>query len=512
MHQIHETLSAGAVIGGRYLVIDLIGKGGSSTVYLVQDQQREDCFFALKEVIATNKKAREHFIFECSLLERLIHPALPRVHDVFENEEHNRLCMLMDYVEGPNLEKLRHIQPEQCFSLPVITVILAPIVDAIEYLHQQDPPIIHRDIKPSNIIVPVTGGKTILVDFGIAKEYDTHGTTSAVRQGTPGYGAPEHYTTGTNPRTDIYGLGATLYTLLTGAIPPDAIVRMTQLSNEKPDPLIPVSELVPSLPPHVSRAIQRAMLLKMLQRFATVQEFWQAVQGESGQQPHVSEALNSIIVSSSTSEVFDKTGETSSQPLQTKQLPDRRSRKRFLHPVFLVFLALLMIVGIGAGFWGFTVVLGMNHVATPAARSTATVEHPRLSPIAHPTVAVAATFTPNPYPQLAPSYHGTIDDLQANVPSPMTLTQMRQNDGHISGSFSAMQIGGTFSGFLDTSKHISFTVAASRSLAPLYFTGAIGPEGNLAGTFCEIDQDVQYIQCLSNGVFGVWNVAPGTTP
>ncbi len=212
MHQIHETLSPGAVIRGRYLVIDLIGRGGFSAVYLVQDQQREDRFFALKEVIATNKKARDRFTFECTVLERLIHPALPRVHNVFENEERNRLCMLMDYIEGPNLEKLRHIQPERRFSLPVITVILAPIVDAIEYLHQQDPPIIHRDIKPSNIIVPVAGGKTMLVDFGIAKEYDMHGTTSAVRQGTPGYGAPEHYTTGTNPRTDIYGLGATLYT------------------------------------------------------------------------------------------------------------------------------------------------------------------------------------------------------------------------------------------------------------------------------------------------------------
>ncbi len=454
-------------------------------------------------MIATNKKARDRFTFECTVLERLIHPALPRVHNVFENEERNRLCMLMDYVEGPNLEKLRHIQPERRFSLPVITVILAPIVDAIEYLHQQDPPIIHRDIKPSNIIVPVAGGKTILVDFGIAKEYDTHGTTSAVRQGTPGYGAPEHYTTGTNPRTDIYGLGATLYTLLTGDIPPDAIERMTQLSNEKPDPVKPVSELVPSIPLHISRAIQRAMSLKMMQRFATVQEFWQALQGEPGQQPHIAEALNSIVVSPSTSEVSGKTGETSSQPLQAKQLPARRSRKRFLIPVLL---ALLMMVGIGAGLWGFTVIRG-NPGSSPA-----TVQHPALSPTARPTVAVAATFTPDPYPRLAPSYYGTIDDLQANVPYQMTLTQMMQNDGHISGSFSAMQMSGTFSGSLDTSKHISFTVVASRSLAPLYFMGAIRPDGSLVGTFCEIDQNVQYIQCLSSGVFGVWNVAPGTAP
>ncbi len=154
---------------------------------------------------------------------------------------------------------------------------------------------------------------------------------------------------------------------------------MTQLSNEKPDPVKPVSELVPSIPLHISRAIQRAMSLKMMQRFATVQEFWQAVQGEPGQQPHIAEALNSIVVSPSTSEVSGKTGETSSQPLQAQQLPARRSRKRFLIPVLP---ALLMMVGIGAGLWGFTVI-ERNYVATPTAdRSASSLHPPALSPIA----------------------------------------------------------------------------------------------------------------------------------
>src|SRR5258707_13861274 len=126
--------------------------------------------------------------------------------------------MLMDYVEGRNLETSPHIQHEKRFSLPVNIAILAPIVDAIEYLHQQYPPIMHRDIKPSNIIVPIVGGKTILVDFGIAKEYYTHVTTIAIRYGLPGYAAAEHYTTVTNTRTDIHGLGATVDTLLTGDI------------------------------------------------------------------------------------------------------------------------------------------------------------------------------------------------------------------------------------------------------------------------------------------------------
>ena len=509
MHQIHETLSPGAIIRDRYLVIDLLGTGGFSAVYLVQDQEREDSIFALKEVVATQKQARERFTFECTVLERLIHPALPQVHNVFDNEEHDRLYMLMDYVEGPNLETLRHIQPEKRFSLPVITAILAPIVDAIEYLHQQYPPIIHRDIKPSNIIVPIVGEKTILVDFGIAKEYDTQGTTSAVRHCSPGYGAPEHYTTGTNTRTDIYGLGATLYTLLTGVIPPDAIERMTEMSNDNPDPLRPACELVPSIPLPVSSAIKRAMSINMMHRFATVHEFWLALQGEKVQQPHISEALNSIVVSPSTSKISGKTGETPSQPLQKKQLPGRRSRKSFAHPFFLVLLVLLVIGGIAASFWGFTI-FGKNHVATQAvSHSTGTLRHPTLSPTAHATVAPTptATFTPNAYPHLASSYAGTIDDLQEQTSSEMTLTHMLQNSEHISGTFSAMHRSETYSGILDTAKRIYFTVAASSSSAPLYFTGAVRADGNLVGTFCQIDKGGQ---CTSNGEYGLWSVAPGT--
>lgn len=497
MHQIHETLSSGAVIRGRYRVIDLIGKGGFSAVYLVRDQQREDSFFALKEAIETDKEARELFAFECSLLERLVHPALPRVHSVFEDEERKRLCMLMDYVEGPDLEMLRLIQPGKRFSLPVVTDILAPIVDAIAYLHQQDPPIIHRDIKPSNIIVPVVGEKAILVDFGIAKAFDVEATTSAVRHGSPGYGAPEHYSGGTNTRSDIYGLGATLYTMLTGEVPADAIFRMTQLSNLGLDPVKPVSELVPSIPLQSSRAVQRAMSINIAQRFATVQEFWQAFQGapgQQGQQPRISEALNARVVSPA-----GVSGKTPTRPLPEQQLPDRRPRKRFLLPVLL---ALLLIVGGGAGYWGFTV-LSRNL----AASLTGTAGHPTPTPSAQQTVAATPTLNPKLSPHLAPSYAGTIDDLQANVPSPMTLTQVRLQDGRISGSFSALHISATYSGdFLDA-QHFFFIVPASGNLEQLYFRGQLQADGSLAGQFCEVDSN---LQCLSSGVFGVWSVAPTT--
>ncbi len=491
MHGMHETLPPGAIVGDRYLVIDLIGTGGFSAVYLVQDRQREDSFFALKEVIATHQEATERFVFECALLERLVHPSLPRVYHVFDDDEHSRLYMLMDYVEGPNLEMLRQVQHEKRFSFPVIIAILAPVVDAIGYLHQQDPPIIHRDIKPSNIIVPVAGGEAILVDFGIAKMYDTHRTTSAVRYGSPGYGAPEHYTTGTNARSDIYGLGATLYTLLTGEIPPEAVDRMTQISNEDIDPLKPINELVPTIPLHISGAIHRAMSIKMSQRFATVREFWQALQGESVQQPTLSQALSSIGVSSAPS------------PQTPQERPHRHQRKRILLSALLV---LVMIVGIGAGLWRFTGI-GKNHPTTPpAVGSVGILPPPTLSPSIRPSSIATSSSRPNAYPRLATSYNGTIVDLETDVPSQMTLTKMQQGGGHISGSFNAMLMSAPYAGFLDTSKHIYFTVMTDGGRTQLNFTGSIRADGSLAGSFCQVDQNGQ---CTS-GLFGLWNVAPVT--
>src|SRR5205823_3120379 len=168
----------------------------------------------------------------------------------------NRAYMLMDYIEGPNLETLRQQQAEKRFPLPRVMSILAPVIDALAYLHHQNPPIIHRDVKPANIIVPTDVDHTVLVDFGIAKEYDPDSTTTAVRRCSPGYGAPEQYSRGTNTRTDIYGLGATFYCLLTGFVPEDAFYRMTQLGSKGTDPLEPLQELVPEIPQAVSDTIQ----------------------------------------------------------------------------------------------------------------------------------------------------------------------------------------------------------------------------------------------------------------
>ncbi|MBA2284639.1 MAG: protein kinase [Ktedonobacteraceae bacterium] len=277
MHDLYIPLPAGQVVRERYIVEGLLGRGGFGAVYVVRDLRVKQNLFALKEVIYLGERDRERFIFESELLKRLEHPSLPRVYRVFEDEARHRAYMLMDYIDAPNLDKLRQQQPQKRFSLPQVLTIMAPIMDAVSYLHSQNPPIIHRDIKPANIICSTAGDEAVLVDFGIAKEYEPNSTTTAVRYCSPGYGAPEQYSSGTNICTDIYGLGATIYTLLTGSAPSDALSRIARISNGKDDSLEPLNAVTPALPGYIIDAVTRALAIKSADRFASVAEFWQAL-------------------------------------------------------------------------------------------------------------------------------------------------------------------------------------------------------------------------------------------
>lgn len=210
VQEVQVILPLGSIVQDRYIIEEVLGRGGFGAVYLVRDKRVRGNLFALKEIVDPGKYEQERFRFEGALLKRLHHSALPRVYDVFEDDEKRRAYILMDYIEGSNVETLRQCQPEKRFSLPQALGLLEPVVAAVHYLHQQHPPILHRDIKPANIISPLSGEGAVLVDFGIAKEFHEDSTTTAARHCSPGYGAPEQYTKGTSTRTDIYGLGATL--------------------------------------------------------------------------------------------------------------------------------------------------------------------------------------------------------------------------------------------------------------------------------------------------------------
>jgi serine/threonine protein kinase len=270
--------------GNRYLIEGVLGKGEFGAVYLVRERDKTHGLFALKEVINPNKGDRERFAFEGEVLKRLHHKALPRVHHVFENDKLKRAYLLMDYIEGLNLEDLRGEQPGKCLPLPLVLVLMAPIVDALMYLHKQDPPIVHRDVKPANIIVQIGGGEAMLADFGSAKEYVPGTGTTVLSHRSPGYAAPEQYRTGTNPSTDIYGLGATLYALLSGSVPTDAPSRIVEFLSTGVDPLKPANLLNPAVPRAVAAALQRAMSIRIADRFETVEEFWQVLMAHGTKQ------------------------------------------------------------------------------------------------------------------------------------------------------------------------------------------------------------------------------------
>jgi hypothetical protein len=185
----------------------------------------------------------------------------------------------MDFVEGEDLQDML----ERRGSLPETEVLpwIAAVCDALAYLHSQSPPIIHRDLKPANIKI-TPEGKAVLVDFGIAKVFDTQlRTTIGARAITPGFSPPEQYGFGrTGPASDIYALGATLYTLLTGETPPESVQRIAGI------PLTQPRQLNRRITPQTEGLLLRALELDTQRRFGDVGELRASLtQAHTSKQP-----------------------------------------------------------------------------------------------------------------------------------------------------------------------------------------------------------------------------------
>lgn len=522
MQQVRTTLSIGSMVGERYQVEDLLGKGGSGAVYLVRDLRVRQNVFALKEIIDPDQRERRHFTFEADLLKHTDHPSLPRIYRAFDDPGQGRAYLLMDYVEGPNLESLRRQQAEKRFALSEVLTLTGPIVEAVAYLHTQQPPIIHRDIKPSNIIAPDSGARTMLVDFGIAKEFNQEATTTVIRHATPGYGAPEQYGTGTDTRTDIYGMGATFYTLLTGTIPVDAFFRMTQQMSKKSDPLQPARHLIPDIPAHISAAITRAMALEKNARFATMEDFWQALQPDAQARPGVP-AVDNVeqvaIMANVNPVVYPSKSEHSLSP--ARSLRPSRLRGRWLA------MALLLLLALGIGFTGaFFTFPGLRGQqansptanpgigATHAATATPTPS-PQPTPTATPTIQPTATPTAIPtsnVPTLSSTYTGSLHDNNGDINTTMSLKTVTQHGQNIQGTFrvyAPLSGNGPFTGTVKSNSSLQFTVHSSdaSASAPLFFTGQIQQNGSISGQYCSLDS---MDHCNPNvGGYGTWSVQPG---
>jgi len=524
VQEVQAILSNGTVVHNRYVIEGLLGKGGFGAVYLVRDMRVRGNLYALKEAISPGRSERERFIFEGEVLKRLDHPALPRVYRTFENEQQTRAYILMDYIEGPNLEVLRRQQPDKQFSLAQVLAMLSPIVEAIAYLHEQRPPVVHRDIKPANMIVSLSLNESVLVDFGIAKEQESDSTTTAIRHASPGYAAPEQYSRGTTTRTDIYGLAATVYTLLTGTVPADALYRMTELGSAGIDPLVPVNMLNPAISPEVATVIQRALSLNSNERYASVRDFWQALQEQQAaavpaEHPEGQEPL--LILSPEHIPAPLTTGQKNALAAEpTVHVHKLSSRgRRVLFPLLLIFLLLFaagaaLFLAFGPAHQTPPVVASpvAHHVSTPTPTPTFTPT-PTPSPTATPTPSPTATPTPVPpgYPSLVASYNGTIHNTPANVTSTMSLTSVRQHGRAISGYFTVgpgLLGSGPFSGTVGTGGSISFLVQAYTNHLPLYFYGTVFANGSMSGSYCSW----QHNQCDNvAGGYGTWKVTPASS-
>jgi eukaryotic-like serine/threonine-protein kinase len=225
---------------------------------------------AIKENFETTPEAQRQFLREARLLHVLRHPNLPQVKDYFVVAGQGQY-LVMDYVEGQDLEELRCAAGGKLPESQVIPWI-EQVCDALSYLHGQKPPVIHRDIKPANIKI-TPDGRAMLVDFGIAKTLDPLlKTTLGARAVTPGYSPLEQYGQGTTDmRTDIYALGATLYTLLSGQEPPESPKRAVR------DPLLPPRQLNPGISAMTEAAVIRAIQMDPEQRFQSATQLKQAL-------------------------------------------------------------------------------------------------------------------------------------------------------------------------------------------------------------------------------------------
>src|ERR1044072_9461275 len=273
-------IAPNTLLNGRYRVIELLGHGGMGAVYKALDGNTSR-LVALKENTATTEELCRAFRHEAQLLANLQHPALPFVIEHFH--EDNRQFLVMQFIDGHNLAELLAVR-ERPFDTAKVLDWADQQLDALEELHSCDPPIIHRDIKPANLKLN-RKGRIILLDFGLAK--GATGEMSLGQQGhslssvagyTPAYAPLEQMRgTGTDPRSDLYSLGATLWTLLTGHKPPDALTRVADKEDGKTDPLRPAHEINPEVPPAVSAALAQAMSLTRQQRPASAAEMRKAL-------------------------------------------------------------------------------------------------------------------------------------------------------------------------------------------------------------------------------------------
>lgn len=260
-------VSNGDVIDGKYEILKKIGQGGMSRVYLAMDN-RLNKQWAVKEIDKqindkNNEIAFQSLVAEANLMKKLDHPSLPRIVDIIDSED--TIYIIMDYIEGEPLSTILDEYGAQ--AQDVVIMWAQQLCEVLDYLHTRIPVIIYRDMKPANVMLR-PDGNIKLIDFGIAREYKDTNISDTVNLGTKGYAAPEQFggQGQTDPRTDVYCLGVTLYHLVTGQNP-----------CEPPYELYPIRHWNVSLSGGLERIIQKATQLNPEDRYQSCAELLYAL-------------------------------------------------------------------------------------------------------------------------------------------------------------------------------------------------------------------------------------------
>jgi serine/threonine protein kinase len=421
------TLERGTLLHKRYRIVEILGQGGMGSVYRAVDENL-GVEIALKENLFTTDEYARQFRLEAVILANLRHPNLPRVSDHFVVGDQGQY-LVMDFIDGEDLrqrmERVGTISEEEAI------MVGAAMCDALAYLHTRKPPILHRDIKPGNVKI-TPDGHIFLVDFGLAKVVQgTQATTTGARAMTPGYSPPEQYGTArTDPRTDVYSLGSTLYAALTGIIPEDGLARA--MDNAQ---LTPLRKRNSKVTRRLAAAIEQSMAIDPADRFQTAEEFKKALLGSRSKTQRV--AGNYTVppppadFEQSSGNLDDR--EPSKKPPKKPGLmalepenefkPPKRKKKRSGGCVLPVLLILLLLVGgVGGVSYYYPHLIPTSFAGyIPWVEQQVPMRTPTLQPTETLTQEPSPTFTEEP-PTIAPTYTLTPTFLPPVIGSSTTPT------------------------------------------------------------------------------------------
>lgn len=252
-------LETGSVIDGKYKILNVIGRGGMSTVYLAMNE-RVNRQWAVKEILKNDVHHLHANKREIEMMKKLKHPHLPGIVDVIENQD--SLLIVMDYIEGRSLQDILSEYGAQ--TQKDVLKWAKQLCDVLSYLHTRKPAVIYRDMKPANVMLK-PDGNIMLIDFGAAREYKYQNSKDTISLGTRGYAAPEQYERKgqSDARTDIYCLGVMLFQLLTG---------------ESPHVLCPICQINPSLSSGLEAVLVKCTQVKKENRYQSCQELMHALE------------------------------------------------------------------------------------------------------------------------------------------------------------------------------------------------------------------------------------------